>query len=77
LAYDAARMVFTRANRMPGANRTLNDPRHSAAKRMVRDPNPSLADVQWALGHAHPSTTEIYPGVLAALFGTPLINEEN
>ena len=60
LGYDAARMVFTRVNRMLGANWTLHDLRHSAAKRMVRDPHLTLADVQWVLGHAHLSTTEIY-----------------
>jgi site-specific recombinase XerD len=60
LTYDAARMVFTRANRMLGANWTLHDLRHSAAKRMVRDPHLTLADVQWVLGHAHLTTTEIY-----------------
>jgi hypothetical protein len=27
---------------------------------MVRDPNLTLADVQWVLGHAHITTTEIY-----------------
>lgn len=60
LEYDAARMVFTRANQLLGANWTLHDLRHSAAKRMVRDPNLTLADVQWVLGHAHITTTEIY-----------------
>jgi integrase len=60
LAYDAARMVFTRVNRILGANWTLHDLRHSAAKRMVRDPHLTLADVQWVLGHAHITTTEIY-----------------
>jgi site-specific recombinase XerD len=60
LAYDAVRMVFTRANAALGSNWTLHDLRHSAAKRMVRDPHLSLADVQWVLGHAHLSTTEIY-----------------
>ncbi len=38
----------------------MHDLRHSAAKRMVRDPHLTLADVQWVLGHAHLSTTEIY-----------------
>lgn len=47
LAYDAARMVFTKANAALGANWTLHDLRHSAAKRMVRDPDLTLADVQW------------------------------
>lgn len=60
LSYDAARMVFTRANEILGANWTLHDLRHSAAKRMVRDPKLSLADVQWVLGHLHISTTEQY-----------------
>jgi len=60
LTYDAARMVFTRVNRLLGANWTLHDLRHSAAKRMVRDPHLTLADVQWVLGHAHITTTEIY-----------------
>jgi hypothetical protein len=27
---------------------------------MVRDPKLSLADVQWVLGHAHLSATEVY-----------------
>ena len=27
---------------------------------MVRDPHLTLADVQWVLGHAHITTTEIY-----------------
>jgi integrase len=45
LTYDAARMVFTRVNRLLGANWTLHDLRHSAAKRMVRDPHLTLADV--------------------------------
>ena len=45
LSYDAARMVFTRVNRLLGANWTLHDLRHSAAKRMVRDPHLTLADV--------------------------------
>jgi len=45
LTYDAARMVFTRVNQLLGANWTLHDLRHSAAKRMVRDPDLTLADV--------------------------------
>jgi site-specific recombinase XerD len=60
LTYDAARMVFNKANAVLGANWTLHDLRHSAAKRMVRDPDLTLADVQWVLGHAHITTTEIY-----------------
>jgi site-specific recombinase XerD len=60
LAYDAARMVFTRVNQLLGANWTLHDLRHSAAKRMLRDPDLTLADVQWVLGHARITTTQIY-----------------
>jgi integrase len=60
LNYDTARMVFSRANSVLGANWTLHDLRHTAAKRMVRDPHLTLADVQWVLGHAHITTTEIY-----------------
>jgi site-specific recombinase XerD len=60
LTYDATRMVFNKANTTLGSNWTLHDLRHSAAKRMVRDPDLTLADVQWVLGHAHITTTEIY-----------------
>ncbi|MGW2557344.1 hypothetical protein [Streptomyces sp. NPDC001635] len=41
--------------------RTLHDLRHSVAVCMVRDPKLTLADVQWVLGHAHLSATEVYP----------------
>jgi hypothetical protein len=43
LTYDATRMVFNKANTTLGANWTLHDLRHSAAKRMVRDPDLTLA----------------------------------
>ena len=60
LAYHAARAMFTRANAALGANWSLHDLRHSAAYRMARDPRMPLTDVQWVLGHAHLSTTQIY-----------------
>ncbi len=60
LEYDAARMVFNKANAALGSNWTLHDLRHSAAKRMIADPHLTLADVQWVLGHVHITTTEIY-----------------
>jgi len=60
LGYHAARAMFTRANASLGANWSLHDLRHSAAYRMARDPQMPLADVQWVLGHAHLSTTQIY-----------------
>jgi len=52
--------MFTRANAALGANWTLHDLRHTAAYRMARDPDMPLTDVQWVLGHAHLSTTQIY-----------------
>ncbi|MFJ8747610.1 tyrosine-type recombinase/integrase [Embleya sp. NPDC127516] len=52
--------MFERVNATFGADWTLHDLRHSAAARMVRDPALTLTDVQWVLGHAHLTTTEIY-----------------
>lgn len=66
LTYDAARVMFARANAVLGANWTLHDLRHSAAYRMARDPNMALTDVQWVLGHAHLSTTQRYLNPLTA-----------
>jgi integrase len=60
LAYDAARVMFTRANAALGANWTLHDLRHSAAYRMARDPAVPLSDLQWVMGHARLSTTQRY-----------------
>jgi site-specific recombinase XerD len=60
LRYDAARLMFTRANATLGANWSLHDLRHTAAYRMARDPQVSLCDVQWVMGHAHLSTTQRY-----------------
>ena len=60
LAYHAAYRMFTRANAVLGANWSLHDLRHTAAYRMARDPQMPLTDVQWVLGHAHLSTTELY-----------------
>jgi site-specific recombinase XerC len=60
LSYPAARVMFTRANQVLGSNWTLHDLRHSASYRMARDPQVQLTDVQWVLGHAHLSTTELY-----------------
>ena len=52
--------MFTRANQALGANWSLHDLRHTAAYRMARDPQLPLCDVQWVLGHAHLSTTQLY-----------------
>jgi integrase len=60
LGYHAAYRMFSRANAVLGANWSLHDLRHTAAYRMARDPDMSLTDVQWVLGHAHLSTTQIY-----------------
>jgi integrase len=60
LAYHAARAMFARASAALGANWTLHDLRHTAAYRMARDPALPLADVQWVLGHARLSTTQLY-----------------
>ena len=60
LRYDAARVMFTRANAALGSNWSLHDLRHTAAYRMARDPQVPLPDVQWVLGHAHLSTTQRY-----------------
>ncbi len=49
--YHGAHRMFERVNAAFGADWTLHDLRHSAAVRVVRDPAPTLTDVQWALGH--------------------------
>ncbi|WP_237693688.1 site-specific integrase [Streptomyces sp. SID2888] len=60
LTYHGAHRMFERVNASLGAGWTLHDLRHSAAARMVRDPKLTLSDVQWVLGHAHLSATEVY-----------------
>lgn len=60
LTYDAARAMFDRANTALGSNWTLHDLRHSAAYRLARDPEVTITDVQWILGHARLSTTQTY-----------------
>ncbi|MER6782228.1 MULTISPECIES: site-specific integrase [unclassified Streptomyces] len=60
LTYHASRAMLNRANALMGANWTLHDLRHTAAYRMARDPKLALTDVQWVLGHAHLTTTQIY-----------------
>lgn len=52
--------MFTRVNAILGANWTLHDLRHTAAYRMARDPGMPVTDVQWVLGHASLTTTQIY-----------------
>jgi site-specific recombinase XerD len=72
LSYHAALRMFTRAGEALGKDWTLHDLRHTAAYRMARDPQMPLADIQWILGHARLSTTQVYltpvPGdVIAAV----------
>ena len=60
LTYSATRRVMQRANAALGTGWTLHDLRHTAAQRMIGDPRLSLTDVQWVLGHAQLTTTQIY-----------------
>ena len=60
LTYHAAYRMFTRANAALGSNWSLHDLRHTAAYRMHDDPDLALTDVQWILGHARITTTQIY-----------------
>jgi site-specific recombinase XerD len=60
LNYHAARAMFDRANAAVGAGWTLHALRHTAAYRLARDPGMPITDVQWILGHASLTTTQIY-----------------
>lgn len=60
LTYSAARAMLQRANRRLGTNWSLHDLRHTAARRLLADPNFSLVDVQAVLRHAHITTTQLY-----------------
>jgi site-specific recombinase XerD len=60
LTYDTARKMFDRANAAAGAGWTLHSLRHTAAYRLARDPGMPVTDVQWILGHASLTTTQIY-----------------
>lgn len=60
LTYPAARKMFAKASAALGANWTLHELRHTAAYRMARDPEMPLTDVQWILGHAQITTTQLY-----------------
>ena len=66
LGYQAAYRMFRRASASLGGNWSLHDLRHLAAYRMTRDPAMALGDVQWILGHAQLTTTQIYLDVPAA-----------
>jgi len=45
LTYDAARLMFARANAALGANWSIHDLRHIASYRMARDPDMPLTSV--------------------------------
>ena len=60
LTYHAAYRMFSRVNSSLGTNWSVHDLRHTAAYRMARDPEMPLTDVQWILGHARLTTTQMY-----------------
>lgn len=60
LTYHAAHRMFERVNAALGSNWTLHSLRHSAARRMARDPQLPLTHVQAVMGHQRLSTTEVY-----------------
>ena len=60
LSYHAAHRMFERVNDAAGTASTLHALRHTAAYRLASDPNLPLTDVQYVLGHALLSTTQIY-----------------
>ena len=60
LTYHAVHRMFERANWPRGHAATLHALRHTAAYRMAEDPALPLTDVQFVLGHAQLTTTQIY-----------------
>jgi site-specific recombinase XerD len=60
LTYHGAHRMFERVVDGLGKDWTLHALRHTAAYRMARDPDMPLTDVQWVLGHAQLSSTQIY-----------------
>jgi integrase len=52
--------MFERVNADVGTSATLHALRHTAAYRMAQDPAMPLTDVQYVLGHAQLTTTQIY-----------------
>jgi len=60
LTYHAVHRMFERAGRAAGSSATLHALRHTAAYRMAQDPELPLTDVQFVLGHALLTTTQIY-----------------
>jgi site-specific recombinase XerD len=60
LGYHAVHRMFERAAAAAGIPVTLHALRHTAAYRMAEDPALPLTDVQWVLGHAQLTTTQLY-----------------
>lgn len=60
LTYHAAHRMFERVNDEVGTTATLHALRHTAAYRLASDPSLPLTDVQFVLGHAKLSTTQLY-----------------
>jgi site-specific recombinase XerD len=60
LTYHGAHRMFERVNARAGTAATLHSLRHTAAYRMAEDPALPLTDVQFVLGHAQLTTTQIY-----------------
>jgi site-specific recombinase XerD len=60
LGYHAVHRMFERAAAAAGVAVTLHALRHTAAYRMAEDPALPLTDVQWVLGHAQLTTTQLY-----------------
>jgi site-specific recombinase XerD len=60
LTYHAVHRMFERVNNSAGTGATLHALRHTAAYRMAEDPAMPLTDVQYVLGHAQLTTTQIY-----------------
>jgi site-specific recombinase XerD len=60
LTYHGVHRMFERVNGRAGTDATLHSLRHTAACRMAEDPALPLTDVQFVLGHAQLTTTQIY-----------------
>jgi integrase len=60
LSYQAVHRMFERAGAVAGTDATLHSLRHTAAYRMAADPALPLTDVQFVLGHALLTTTQLY-----------------
>ena len=60
LTYHGVHRMFERVNDRAGTGATLHSLRHTAAYRMAEDPALPLTDVQFVLGHAQLTTTQIY-----------------